>query len=127
MIGLEHVGICARDTISLKAWYVNLFQFKIVYDNQKEKPTFFLLMEDGSMIEIYPMETEGVAGDNKRQGLRHLAFETDDIEKQYNRLIEYKVEIIEDLKVSPTMVKTVFFKDLEGNIIHFIQRPKPLY
>ena len=55
---LEHVGICAKDTTALKDWYVKLFDFKIVYDNKKPIPTYFLLMEDESMLEIYPMEQE---------------------------------------------------------------------
>lgn len=127
MIGLEHVGICARDTIALKDWYVELFGFKVVYDNKKETPTFFLLMDDDSMLEIYPMENPGGSLDNKHQGIRHLAFETDEIEVQYKRLLDFNVEILDELKASPSSVKTVFFKDIEGNIIHFIQRPKALY
>ncbi|MGE5583667.1 MAG: VOC family protein [Bacillota bacterium] len=127
MIGLEHVGICAKNTVALKEWYVNRFGFKTVYDNKKDNPTFFLLMADESMLEIYPMETAVNPGANKFQGIRHLAFGTDDIEKEYRKLLADKVEIIEDLKTSAKGVKTVFFRDPEGNIIHFIQRPEKLY
>lgn len=127
MARLEHIGICARDTVKLKDWYMKLFDLKIVYDNQKEMPTYFLLMADGNMIEIYPSDSDTASADNKAQGLRHLAFATDDIEKEYQELKAENVEIIEDLKANPNMVKTVFFKDPEGNILHFIQRPHPLY
>src|SRR5690554_3885389 len=101
MLKLEHVGICAIDTKALKDWYVKLFNFKIVYDNKKNNPTFFLLMEDGSMIEIYPAEEKGSAVSNKNQGIRHLSFSTDNAEKDYKKLLEHDVEIIEELKVSP--------------------------
>ena len=127
MARLEHIGICAKDTIKLKDWYVKLFDLKIVYDNKKEMPTYFLLLEDGNMIEIYGAEGPTASVDNKVQGLRHLAFWTDDIEKEYDKLQAENVEIIEELKTNPNMVKTVFFKDPEGNILHFIQRPTPLY
>lgn len=127
MLSLEHVGICAKDTIGLKDWYVKVFDFKIVYDNQKEMPTYFLLMEDESMIEIYPAEKDTAVGINKDQGIRHLAFGTDNIEAEYENLKKHQVEIIEDLKANPKGVKTVFFRDIEGNILHFIQRPTPLF
>lgn len=126
VLGLEHVGICAKDTVALKDWYIKLFNFKIVYNNQKEQPTYFLLMEDNNMIEIYPAETSVESVDNKHQGIRHLAFSTDNIEKEYQNLLDHGVEIIDELKSNPKGIKTAFFKDPEGNIIHFIQRPESL-
>ncbi len=127
MARLEHIGICAKDTVKLKDWYVKLFDLKIVYDNQKEMPTYFLLLEDGNMIEIYPSDSETASTDNKAQGIRHLALTTDNIEQAYEGLQAENVEVIEALKVHLNGVKTVFFKDTEGNILHFIQRPHPLY
>ena len=126
MLGLEHIGICAENTVALKDWYIKLFNFKVVYDNKKDQPTYFLLMDDNNMIEIYPMETSVGTVDNKHQGIRHLAFSTDDIEKEYQNLLDHGVEIIDELKSNPKGIKTAFFKDLEGNIIHFIQRPESL-
>ena len=38
MLYLEHVGISAKDTKSLKDWYVKHFDLEVVYDNKKEKP-----------------------------------------------------------------------------------------
>ncbi|WP_461204937.1 VOC family protein [Clostridium sp. DL1XJH146] len=124
MIGMEHVGICANNTTELKDWYVKLFGFEVVYDNKKEKPTYFLWLDDGNMIEIYAAdEDEEVYGNNKK-GIRHLAFSTDDIEKEYKNLMDNKVEIVKDFAESAKGIKTVFFRDLEGNIIHFISRPE---
>lgn len=127
MLGLEHVAICAKDTTAMKDWYVSLFNFKVVYDNKKEKPSYMLLLEDESMIEIYPMEKSGELFDNKHQGFRHLAFGTDRIEEEYAKLIGHGVNIIEELKTSPKGVSTCFFRDIEGNIIHFVQRTEKLY
>ncbi|SDK05157.1 VOC family protein [Natronincola ferrireducens] len=127
MLTLEHVGICAKDTVALKDWYVKVFNFKIVYDNRKEKPTYFLLMEDNSMIEIYPADHDSEVRSNKHQGIRHLSFDTDNIEKEYQNLLNHNVEIIEELKENAKGIKTAFFRDIEGNIIHFIQRPVSLY
>ncbi|HHW02423.1 MAG TPA: VOC family protein [Thermoanaerobacterales bacterium] len=126
MLNLEHVGICAKDTVALKDWYVRLFNLKVVYDNKKEKPTFFLMLPDGGLIEIYPAEVSSESVNNKYQGIRHLAFGTDNIEKEYENLLKNNVEILTELSTNAKGVKTVFFKDIEGNIIHFIQRPEPL-
>lgn len=127
MIKLEHVGICAKDTTALKDWYIKLFCFKTVYDNKKEVPTYFLLIEDNSMLEFYPAEEHTDKCSNKYSGIRHLSFGTDDIERDYEILKSNNVEIIDDLKSGSNGVKTVFFRDPEGNIIHFIQRVKELY
>lgn len=126
MVYLEHAGICAKDTKALMNWYVSLFGFKVVYNNSKERPTFILSSGSHSMIEIYPMENEARTKGNKDQGLRHLAFGTDNIEMEYQKLLDKKVEIIQELKTSSSGVKVVFFRDLEGNIIHFVQRPVKL-
>jgi catechol 2,3-dioxygenase-like lactoylglutathione lyase family enzyme len=83
-------------------------------------------MEDNSMLEIYPAEEHTDKYSNKHSGIRHLAFGTDDIERDYENLKCNNVEIIDDLKIGSNGVKTIFFRDPEGNIIHFIQRVKEL-
>lgn len=124
--GIEHIGICAKDTDALKDWYVKLFGLKIVYENNKSPKTYFLYLNDGSMIEIYPSNTDAGNHDNKVQGLRHIALIPESFDEVCKVLQEYNVEVIEDVKTSPSGVKTIFFKDIEGNIIHLIDRPEPL-
>lgn len=125
-IGMEHVGICAKDTMALKDWYVKVFNFEVVYDNKKNPPTFFLKLSDNSMIEIYSADEEGQFGSNKVQGIRHIALSVENFEEEYKSLLDNGVEIIEEAKTSGSGVKTAFFKDIEGNILHFISRPAPL-
>lgn len=125
--GIEHIGICAKDTEALKNWYVNLLGFKVVYENSKNPKTYFLLVQDGSMIEIYPAGESTGSYDNKVQGIRHLAIIPDNFEKACEAIRNSGVEILEDAKVSSSGVKTMFFKDPEGNILHFIDRVNPLF
>jgi len=125
MLYLEHVGISAKDTKSLKDWYVKHFDLEVVYDNKKERPTFILKFKDGGFLEIYAAESLSDTFDNKHQGIRHLAFATDDIEEEYERL-KNKVFIEKKLTENDKGVKTFFLRDLEGNLIHYIQRPNPL-
>lgn len=124
--GIEHIGICSKDTEALKNWYIQLFHLKVVYENTKSPKTYFLSLADGSMIEIYPSDAGSESVDNKTQGIRHLAFTPDNFEEMGKMLMNSGVEIVEAAKTSPSGVKTLFFKDPEGNIIHLIDRPVPL-
>lgn len=125
--GIEHIGICAKDTETLKNWYVNLLGFKVVYENNKNPKTYFLHVQDGSMIEIYPAQEGTGSCNNKVQGIRHIALIPDDFDKACETLKKNGVEILEDAKVSSSGVKTIFFKDPEDNILHFIDRANPLF
>lgn len=124
--GIEHIGICAVNTDALKEWYVKLFGFKVVYENNKSPKTYFLLVNDGSMIEIYPADKNLESGNNKVQGIRHIALIPESFEDVCKMLEANSVEIIEEAKASPAGIKTIFFKDIEGNILHLIDRPEPL-
>lgn len=124
--GIEHIGICAKDTDALKDWYVRLFGFKVIYENNKAPKTYFLYVNDGSMIEIYPSNTSSGDYDNKVKGIRHLALIPENFDEVCKLLSDNNVEILEEAKTSSTGVKTIFFKDIEGNILHLIDRPEPL-
>ena len=128
MISIEHVGIASKNTVELKDWYVRLFNLKVVYDNKKEIPTFFLKIGNESMIEIHPAKNEINYDtiDKTYQGVRHICFYTDDIENENENLIENNVTIINPLNDNKKGVKTVWFKDIEGNILHFIEREEKL-
>jgi glyoxylase I family protein len=124
--GIEHIGICAKDTDHLKDWYVRLFGFKVAYENNKTPRTYILYVNDGCMIEIYPaVEDSGIYG-NKVSGIRHLAFIPDNFEEVCTALKDSGVEITDEPKVSASGVKTMFFRDPEGNLIHLVDRPAPL-
>lgn len=124
--GIEHFGICAMNTDALKDWYVKLFGFKVVYENNKSPKTYFLAVNDGSMIEIYPANESSGSYNNKVQGHRHIALIPENFDEVCKALDENNVEIIEKAAVSATGVKTIFFKDIEGNVLHLIDRPTPL-
>jgi catechol 2,3-dioxygenase-like lactoylglutathione lyase family enzyme len=38
---IEHIGLKAKDTGKLAAWYERILGLRIIYRNQKEPPTFF--------------------------------------------------------------------------------------
>jgi len=122
--GIEHIGVFAKDTEALKDWYIKLFDFKTVYDNGKG--TFFLKAPDGSMLEfVKTQEDGGIVGD-KVSGIRHLAFSVDNFEEMVEKLSDANVQVVSEAVVSAKGIKTFFFRDPEGNVIHLINRPQPL-
>ena len=122
--GMEHVAVFAKDTKALADFYVSAFDFEIVYDNKKG--TYFVAAPDKSMIEICVASTDIKPTELKEWGVRHIALSTDDIEKTAEKLIDMGVEVISPVSISDKGIGTFFFRDIEGNIIHLIQRPTPL-
>ena len=122
--GIEHIAIAARDTATLKDWYARLFDFKQVYDNGKG--TYFLKAQDGSMIEFVIATDETARSSEKALGIRHLAIAVDDFEGMVDILTKENVEVVTAPVVAPNGIKTFFFRDPEGNILHLISRPQPL-
>jgi glyoxylase I family protein len=122
--GIEHVAIFAKDTAALKDWYIKMFEFRVVYDNGKG--TYFLMAPDGAMIEFVKTgENGGVVGD-KVSGIRHLALSVDNFEEMVDKLLAEKVKVVSEPAVSAAGIKTFFFRDPEGNVLHLIYRPQPL-
>lgn len=124
--GIEHIAICAKDTDKLKDWYVKLFGFKVVYENQKTPKTYILYVNDGSMIEIYPASEDTAYYSNKVKGIRHIALIPENFAEVCKALADNDVEIVDEAKVSASGVKTIFFRDLEGNLLHLVDRPNQL-
>lgn len=122
--GIEHVAILAKDTAALKDWYIKMFDFRTVYDNGKG--TFFLMAPDGAMIEFVKTDNDGGLIGDKVSGIRHLAFSVDNFEEMVDKLNAEKVEVVTAPNVSANGIKTFFFRDPEGNVLHLIYRPVPL-
>ena len=123
--GIEHVAIFAKDSTALSSWYAKLFDGEIVYDNGKG--TYFVAFSDKSMIEFCKSCDENCPTELENAGIRHLAIATNDFEKDVEKVKATGVEIIKDAVVTPKGVGTFFFRDPEGNILHFISRVEPLY
>ena len=123
--GIEHIAVCAKDTLKLKDWYVKMFDFKVVYDNGKG--TYFVAAPDGSMIEIIAAGDDTGKCQPADSGVRHFALSVteDGFDKMTQKLKAEGVEIVTDVK-EKNGIKTFFFRDIEDNIFHLIYRPNPL-
>lgn len=121
--GIEHIAVCAKDTKALAEWYVKMFGWRIVQDNGKGN--YFVKAADGAMIEVMASNGQEFTSGLFDGGIRHIALSISSyhFDAMVTKLKNAGVEIVTDVTVSDTGIKTFFFKDIEGNIFHLIYRP----
>lgn len=122
--GIEHLAIISEDTKRLSDWYKRVFDLRCVYDNGKG--TYFLAFPDKSMIEFIPALETAAKPAEKLSGVRHIAFSTDTFAETVALLKAEGVEVIHDAATSDKGISTFFFRDIDGNVMHLIDRPTPL-
>jgi catechol 2,3-dioxygenase-like lactoylglutathione lyase family enzyme len=122
--GLEHAAIASPDPERLAGWYVEHLGFRVNYRSASSKTTF-VKAPDGSMFEIILSEGERPAQTMKTPGLRHLAIAVSDFDAAYAQLRSKQVRFLTEPEDKGGN-RLVFFADLDGNILHLIQRAAPL-
>lgn len=122
---IEHFAIFAKDSKKLANWYVENLNAKIVFQN--DAGMYFIAFSDKSMIEICPnADEENIPTKLNAPGLRHVALAVDNFEEVVELVRSLGVEIVEEPATFPNGVGTMFFRDIEGNILHLISRKTPL-
>ena len=124
--GIEHLAISSPNPEKLAQWYVDHLEFRV---NFEYEGNYFVRGRNGGMIEIIPannsLAAPQVMANNKDAGLRHLAIEVDDFDAAWTSLKTKGVKlIVEPFEAQGN--RLVFFNDLDGNLLHLIQRPNPL-
>jgi glyoxylase I family protein len=120
--GLEHTAIASPDPRGLAQWYVDNLDFVI---NFEYAGNYFVKAANGTMLEIIPGKGTLATPQFDETGIRHLAILVDNFEGAQKRLESAGVRFL-----SEPMCKQgnhlLFFADRDGNILHLIQREKPL-
>ncbi len=121
---VEHLGLPARDPTVLRNWYERVLGAKLIFDNGKMPPAFFLQLEGGLMIEIYEGDFSlKETSDNALNGWRHLALRVDSIEQAKTELENRGVKFSESIKPAGGGGRVLFFHDAENNLLHLVERP----
>ena len=120
--GLEHTAIASPNPQKLAQWYVDHLDFVINYEYAGN---YFVKAANGTMLEIIPGEGNLPAQKLDEPGLRHLAVMVDDFEAAHQRLKAGGVRFLGE-PVNRQGNRLLFFTDDDGNILHLIQREKPL-
>jgi glyoxylase I family protein len=124
--GIEHMGLSAQDPKRLADWYVSSLGFTVVHAIEERK-TYFVRDEHGGMLEIYPSRVPVPPVDNLHSGYRHLAVAVTDFEMELKRLRDNGVSFPEESIVTTEVMKLAFFRDPEGNLLHLVERMRPLF
>ena len=123
--GIEHLAIFANDSKKLTDWYVENLNARIVFQN--DAGVYFVAFSNDSMIEICPNPNEeNIKTPLNTPGLRHIALIANNFEETVEYIKGLGVEIVEEPITYPNGVGTMFFRDIEGNILHLISRKIPL-
>ena len=111
---IHHVAIIASDYKKSKDFYVNLLGLKIIREvYREERDSYKLDLEIGdSQIELFSFKNSPKRPSYPEAcGLRHIAFEVENIEKQVEELNKKGIEV-EEIRIDEfTGRKFTFFSD----------------
>jgi glyoxylase I family protein len=120
--GIEHLTLTAKDPEKLSTWYCDVLGFEEAY---RSGGAIFLRHEGTCMIEVL----EGSGGINVmlegNQGGAIFAVLVDDLKAAVKDLAAKNVELL-DKPMADRYCKIQFFLDGEGNLLHLIERRRPL-
>ena len=121
---VEHMGLAARDPVTLKEWYVRLLGATLVFETGQVPPAFFLKLPGELIIEIYKGDsTMAETSNNKLAGWRHLALRVESLEQPRIELAGRGVVFEKETKPAGGGGRILFFRDSEDNLLHLIERP----
>jgi glyoxylase I family protein len=120
--GVEHVAIATMNPQRLAHWYVEHLNFATLPDTG----TAVYIKSPNSVILEF-VKADGVPAEPgiRDAGLRHMTFAVDDLEVAHQQLKSAGAKFESAPVVLPGM-RLYFFRDLEGNYLHLVQRETPL-
>jgi catechol 2,3-dioxygenase-like lactoylglutathione lyase family enzyme len=121
---IEHIAVPASDPITLKNWYVRVLGARLIWE-KGEIPPAFLIAIGGAWLEIYEAEKDfAERGNNNLAGWRHVALRVDSLDKAKTELEKRGVKFTREIRPAGGGGRVLFFEDLEGNLLHLVERPE---
>ena len=121
---IEHVGLPARDPAALRDWYLAMLGAECLAPAGAAPPFFVRLAGSPLMLEIYLATGPSTAtADNGLAGWRHLALRVDSLDAARQELEARGVKFPDSIKPAAGGGRVLFFQDLEGNLLHLLERP----
>jgi glyoxylase I family protein len=120
--GIEHFAIASPNPKRLAEWYAAALDFEITYEYAGN---YFVEAQNGTLIEIIPAEGERAESTVRSPGMRHIAISVRDFEGAQSLLASRGVKFDAEPYWNQGN-RLQFFKDPDGNLLHLIQREKPL-
>lgn len=123
---IHHVAIICSDYPRSKLFYTELLGLKVIAENYREARDSYkldLALPDGSQVELFSFpDAPERPSFPEAQGLRHLAFQVDDVEHVKEYLEAREIEV-EPIRIDEFTGKAfTFFKDPDGLPLEVYQR-----
>ncbi|HHF0488857.1 MULTISPECIES: SMU1112c/YaeR family gloxylase I-like metalloprotein [Vibrio diabolicus subgroup] len=123
---IHHVAIICSDYPRSKRFYTELLGLKVIAENYREARDSYkldLALPDGSQVELFSFpDAPERPSFPEAQGLRHLAFQVDDVEHVKKYLEAREIEV-EPIRIDEFTGKAfTFFKDPDGLPLEVYQR-----
>ncbi len=125
-----HIAVTVKDLKKFEAFYAKHFGFARarVIDLGDDAELVFLKNDEGFYLEVFPPEEErpcemaGADGPHY-PGLRHIAFQVEDVDAKLEEMGEDAVLSLGPLRFDDFIPgwKTAWLKDPEGNIVEITQ------
>lgn len=121
---IEHLGLPARNPMELREWYERCLGAQLVFDNGQTPPAYFLKLPGGLLLEIYQAGSSAKeTAVNSVAGWRHLALQVGSLAKTRAELESRGVVFTDPVKPAGGGGRVLFFRDLEDNLLHLVERP----
>ena len=121
---VEHIGLAAREPGVLANWYSDVLGANVIFQTDTEPPAFFVQFGSGLILELYSAErSSNDTSFNRMAGWRHLALRIDSINSARKHLEAKGVQFEQSPKPAGGGGQVLFFHDLEGNLLHLVERP----
>lgn len=123
---IHHIAVICSDYERSKEFYIGLLglsPIREVYREERDSYKLDLEVNGQYQIELFSFPNPGVRPSNpEAAGLRHIAFEIDDIEEAVSYLKGHQITV-EAIRVDPTTNKKfTFFADPDGLPIELYER-----
>ena len=123
---INHVAVIASDYQKSKNFYVELLGLKVInetYRAHRDSYKLDLQVDEHSQIELFSFPNPPARITNpEATGLRHLAFEVDNVSDVYNFLKAKNIEV-EEIRIDEiTNKKFTFFRDPDDLPIEVYER-----
>jgi len=123
---IHHVAIICSDYERSKEFYTKILGFEIIreiYREKRESHMLHLKVGDHYQIELFSFpETPPRVTNPEACGLRHLAFEVDDVEKVKSELEAKDIKTEEIRLDSQTGKKLFFFRDPDDLVLEIYEK-----
>ncbi len=121
---VEHFAVPSTNPAALKEWYQKMLGAGLLFDNGRTPPTCLISLGN-VWLEIYQADSQPVQRDhNGMAGFRHMSLKVDSIAQARRELEEKGVVFTEAVRPAAGAGQVLFFKDLDGNLLHLVERPE---